>query len=374
MSCILSHTYTLTRTHTHTRVRRFETLRNEPKRLELEAVAWELEELKKATDLELEEVRQALLSEHEKELALLEESMRLEITEFEKKMVSEREKRTVALAAEKRMTDEVLSQAGATFTRDGASNLVKKEAELNTEAHALEDLQQKFEDQEKEQQERMNELEKNLAAIFSDDLVSPSASGGVFENAMTRLASCSPGLARLVKRALQKNLPDLFHSAEEILKEVHMDKIRFDNDFQEAIKAHDAMMKELLAKHEQVLSDLQIESEQCTQRIMDLNGVAHAQTEVHTQLLDRHQQERMRLNDITRIDLEEWVHLEQQTRKDIEEFEKTIIAERKRRVPVSQKMVVDEENTKTKDREREGKGQVHLSLSHTHTLAHLLLS
>jgi len=312
------------------------------------------------THLELEEVRQALLSEHEKELALLDKSMRLKIKEFEKKMVSERETRTVAL--------EVLSQAGATFKKDGASNLVKEEAKLNTKAHAFEDLQQKFEDQERERQERMNELDKNLAAIFSDDLAAPAASGGAFENAITQLALCSSGLARLVKRALQKNLPDLFQSAEEILKQVNMEKVRLDYDFQEAIKAHDAMMKELLANHEQVVADMQVEFEQCTQRIMDLNGVAHAQTVVKTKLLNRHQQERMRLNEIARIDLEEWVRLEQQTRKDIKEFEKTISLERKRRVLVSRKMVINEKNTKTKenedlrqqlkDREREKQGQV----------------
>jgi len=196
----------------------------------------------------------------------------------------------------------------------------------------------------------------------------------IFDDAMTHCAQCSPGFARLVQRALQENKADLYESAEAMLKDNDMHEAikSFDADMQKAIEAQNAMMKELLDEHAHALGKLQMENEQCKQQLVaeqeqlsvhdisddeedsesisvretrllqeaeagrvklanEMDAMAGAQAEVKRQLLVRHQQGRMRMEETMRIDFAEWTRMEQQMRTDVNEFETKVSAERERR-------------------------------------------
>ena len=196
----------------------------------------------------------------------------------------------------------------------------------------------------------------------------------IFGDEMNHCAQCSPGFARLVQRALQENKADLYESAEAMLKnnDMHEAIKSFDADMQKAIEAQNAMMKELLDKHAHALGELQVENEQCKQQLVaeqeqlsvrdisddeedfesisvretrlfqeaeagrvklanEIDAMAGAQAEVKRQLLVRHQQECMRMEETIRIDFAEWTRMEQQMRTDVNEFETKVSAERERR-------------------------------------------
>ena len=187
--------------------------------------------------------------------------------------------------------------------------------------------------------------------------------------------SCSPGFARLVQRALQEEKADLYESAEAMLKNKDMHEAikSFDTDMQKAIEAQEAMMNKLLDEHAHALGELQNENEECKQVLLaqrgqtisapdisddkvdpesinfretrllqkaeaerdqlseEMDAMARAHTQVTRQLLGQHEQKRVLLEENMRIARADWVRMEQQMRKDVNQFETKIVAERKRR-------------------------------------------
>jgi len=208
---------------------------------------------------------------------------------------------------------------------------------------------------------------------------------------LTQLCACSPAFARIVDRALRKDLPDRYQSAQEMLNDVEIEMVRFDDDMKAALEAQEEMKKHLLAKHQQVLGLLQhrmqIESEGLNTKMMtmrvhkmkehdkinntkehtmsqkalsedakltyilfqksqlrkeaevernlfkeNLSAEFQVQKVVKNKMLAMHEEERVRLEEKIRIDIAEWVVLEKQMRDDVREFEEKIKMERERRM------------------------------------------
>jgi len=58
---------------------------------------------------------------------------------------------------------------------------------------------------------------------------------------LTQFCSCSPAFARIVDRALQKELPDRYQSAQKMLNDVKTEMVWFDDKMKGAHEAQEEM-------------------------------------------------------------------------------------------------------------------------------------